>query len=99
MNLSRRELLTTFLGAPLALAACRESPRRFPDGEIVGQSAELGHILRENRTFQVPADNWETKRVAVIGGGIAGLSAAWQLKRSGVGIAPKSGGTANTNSF
>ncbi|MBL8180691.1 MAG: FAD-dependent oxidoreductase [Blastocatellia bacterium] len=84
MNLSRRELLTTFLGAPLALAACRESPRRFPDGDIVGQSAELGHILRENRTFQVPADNWETKRVAIIGGGIAGLSAAWQLRRDGV---------------
>jgi hypothetical protein len=82
MNLTRRELLTLFLGAPFAFAACRtDQQRTFPDGEIVGQSASLGHILREGRTFEVAADRWETKKAVIIGGGIAGLSAAWKFKK------------------
>lgn len=86
MNLTRRELLTTFLGAPFALAACGggASSRRFPDGEIVGQSASLGHKIREGGTFEVPAGNWQNLKVAIIGGGIAGLSAGWQLLKQGV---------------
>lgn len=86
MRISRRELLTTFLGAPFALMACRNPgvPERFPDGEIVGQNAALGHILREHRSFDVPQDNWRDVGVAIIGGGIAGLSAAWTLSKSGL---------------
>lgn len=80
MNLTRRELLTAFLGAPFALSACRTAPRTFPDGEIVGQNISLGHVLREDRDFDVPPDNWQTKKVAIIGGGIAGLTAAWEFK-------------------
>jgi len=81
-NWTRRELLTAFLGAPFALAACRENnSRRFPDGEIVGQSVELGHILRENRVFEVSAENWKDVKVAIVGGGVAGLSAAWKLRK------------------
>jgi hypothetical protein len=81
MRFTRREILTAFLGAPFALAACRPGGSvPFPDGEIVGQTVNLGHVLRENRIFEVPADKWETKRVAIIGGGIAGLTAAWKLK-------------------
>jgi hypothetical protein len=82
VNLTRRELLTIFLGAPFALAACELSdPRRFPEGEIVGQSVDLGHILRTNQNFEVPPDNWQAISTVIIGGGIAGLSAAWKLKR------------------
>jgi hypothetical protein len=83
VKLSRRELLTTFLGAPFALAACRDfsAPIRFPDGGIVGQNAQFGHVLRENRTFNVPSDNWRSIKVAIVGGGIAGLSAAWKLSK------------------
>ncbi|MEO7660071.1 MAG: NAD(P)-binding protein, partial [Pyrinomonadaceae bacterium] len=77
-----RELLASFLGSPLALVACGDvSTRKFPEGEIVGQNSSLGHVLRESRIFSVPADNWENTKVAIIGGGVAGLSAAWKFKK------------------
>src|SRR5688572_8890042 len=64
------------------MAACRDSSsRRFPDGEIVGQNVELGHLLREGRSFEVPVENWQTVKVAIVGGGVAGLSAAWKFTR------------------
>ena len=55
--------------------------RKFPDGEIVGQSVDLGHILRANNSFEVPPDNWQTINTAIVGGGVAGLTAAWKFKR------------------
>lgn len=72
-----------FLGAPFALAACRDSssPMHFPDGQIVGQNVSLGHVLREGNSFEVPPDNWRSVKVAIVGGGIAGLSAAWKLSK------------------
>jgi protoporphyrinogen oxidase len=83
VDLDRRELLTLFLGAPFAAAACRTGASRpSPVGEIVGQNADLGHILREDRNFTVPPDNWQTVRTVIVGGGIAGLTAAWRLKRA-----------------
>lgn len=84
MKFSRRELLITFLGAPLAAAACRSTPKDLPDGEIVGQSVSLGHVLREGRSFEVSPDNWRSAKIAIVGGGVAGLSAAWKLRRLGV---------------
>src|SRR5438270_13083228 len=101
--LSRRELLTIFLGAPFALNACKTSPAdAFPDGEIVGQSASLGHILRENRAFEVSSDNWQNVGTVIVGGGVAGLSAAWRLKREGhndfvlLELEKQAGGTARS---
>ncbi len=84
MNLSRRDLLTLFLGAPFAFAACRsDDSASFPEGEIIGQSVGIGHVIRENRTFEVAADRWENKKVVIVGGGIAGLTAAWKIKEAG----------------
>ena len=84
MNLTRREMLAAFLGAPFAAAACRTSTPAFPIGEIVGQDVSLGHVLREKRNFEVPQNNWQNVKVAVIGGGISGLAAAWKLKKEGL---------------
>ena len=82
MNFTRREILKSFLGLPIALAACQSDSNIISyDGEIVGASANLGHILRENRSFEVSENNWETVKVAIIGGGVAGLSAAWKLQK------------------
>lgn len=82
MKFTRREILTSFLGLPFALSACRSNSENFPsEGEIVGANVNVGHILRENRNIEVPTNNWENVEVAIIGGGAAGLSAAWKLQK------------------
>ncbi|MDQ3634762.1 MAG: FAD-dependent oxidoreductase [Acidobacteriota bacterium] len=81
---TRREILKSFLGLPLAIVACKNSqPINDFDGEIVGASNNIGHILRENRNFEVSATNWKDAKIAIVGGGIAGLTAAWKLKSKG----------------
>ncbi len=82
--LTRRDILKSFLGVPLAMAACNYDYEGIEiEGEIVGASDNIGHILREKRNWEVPAENWSDIGIAIVGGGIAGLSAAWSLKRSG----------------
>jgi protoporphyrinogen oxidase len=82
MTLTRREILKSFLGLPIALAACESnSAKNFPSGEIVGANVDVGHILRENRNAEVPAGNWENVKVAIVGGGIAGLTVGWKLQK------------------
>lgn len=86
VNFTRRDILKAFLGLPLASAACRRdaSSERI-GGRIVGASDGVGHILRTKRDFEVPADGWTETKVVIAGGGIAGLTAAWQLKREEFG--------------
>jgi hypothetical protein len=108
MKLTRREILKSFLGLPIALAACN-SRTDVPaiEGEIVGANVNVGHILRENRNFEVPSQNWETVRAAIIGGGAAGLSAAYKFQKENftdfllLELEDKIGGTARSgeNSF
>ena len=63
------------------MAACSTAPKKFPVGDIVGQNVDLGHLLRDGRNFEVPADNWQDVKVGIVGGGVAGLSAAWKLSK------------------
>ena len=76
--MNRRELLISFLGLP-ALASCRSTSSSLPDGEIVGASDVFGHRLRDGLQISVPSDRWTNIPVVIVGGGVAGLSAARRL--------------------
>ncbi len=81
---NRREILSAFLGLPFALAACRQSqPPPLPDGEIIGASDDFGHRLRDGLNIEIPADAWQQVPIVIVGGGVAGLTAAWRLLKSG----------------
>jgi len=90
--LSRRELLTAFLGAPLgaALSAGCSSENltaRAPlPGGFVEPSMKMGHALRSGPPSDGVFASAPTRnvRVAILGGGPAGLSAGWQLMRQGI---------------
>lgn len=77
MTISRRDLLTAFLGAPFAALACRERPPALPPGELVGTSHEVGHRLRGAPPPR--PERWESHDVVIVGAGVAGLAAAWRL--------------------
>ena len=97
---TRRDLLRTFLGLPAALAAgCGRAPA-LPPGDVVGAAVGPGHRLRDTTPPRPAADAWESVPVVIVGGGVAGLSAAWRLARAGfdrfvlLEIEPAPGGTA-----
>jgi phytoene dehydrogenase-like protein len=102
--MNRRELLAAFLGAPLALAACRsrEGAAALPEGEIVGASDGIGHLIRDGLRPEPPAEDWERAGVVVVGGGVAGLAAAWRFLKAGfedfvlLELEPAPGGTARS---
>ena len=82
--MNRREILAAFLGVPFALAACkREEVAPLPEGEIVGASDVFGHRLRDGLRVEVPADAWSNIPIVIVGGGVAGLTAAWRLRNQG----------------
>jgi hypothetical protein len=101
-DLSRRELLATFLGAPFAAMACRARAPQLPPGSLVGASHETGHRLRQGEPPQ--PSRWESHDVVIVGGGVAGLAAAWRLRAAGVRdvamfeLEPAMGGTSRSGS-
>jgi phytoene dehydrogenase-like protein len=77
----RRDFLAGISASGLLAACGSKSVPPLPPGILSGANDALGHRLRK-QDFPVPG---ETRRVAVAiaGGGIGGLSAAWKLARSG----------------
>jgi len=76
LKISRR----LFLSAALVGMSCKS--RRGPAGSLIDDGGTRGHRLRSPNASGARARN-ERKPVVIIGGGIAGLSAAWRLKQRG----------------
>ena len=87
-GIRRRDVLTTFLGASLAGLACkRAAPSPNLVGDLLAPNFARGHRLREPEIHARLAARdlpIEKVRVAIVGAGPSGLSAAWRLHRAGV---------------
>jgi hypothetical protein len=99
-QLDRRQMLAAMLGLPVVLSGCnaKDKPPQFT-GRIIGPTDKLGHRLRKDERPTPAADAWERIGVAIVGGGIAGLAAAWRLQKAGchdftlIEMEPRLGGT------
>ena len=79
----RRDFIASLAGVGLASVAGCGDPAKppLPPGELGGTSLEIGHRLRE--ASLPPPTETERISVLIIGAGIGGLSAAWELAKSG----------------
>ena len=78
---SRRRFLGLLRGAP-ALVGLTAKGQRPPAGGFVNDAFPLGHRIRDR--FRPPAPTrTETFPILIVGGGMAGLSAAWRLRKKG----------------
>jgi len=78
VTLSRRR----FLGTSAALVGLTSKTGRPVAGGFVDGSAPIGHRLRDHCAFPTPERAVRIPLV-IVGGGIAGLSAAWRLDKRG----------------
>ncbi len=83
---TRRDFVAMLLGAPLAAACGASANLAVPPGELVETGRLRGHAaLRDLASPGAPTPtHWRRHRVVVIGAGVAGLAAAWELRRRGV---------------
>ena len=82
-KLNRRQLLTALLGWQFANSVGCGTSNPRPAGELTHTRYDVGHLLRDGVESTFRPDNYESVGVTIVGGGIAGLSAAWRLRRAG----------------
>jgi hypothetical protein len=82
--LNRRRFLlgAAAAAATAALPSCLREATPAVQGELLGASFALGHRLRSGDL--PPATSERKTTVAIVGGGISGLSAGWKLAKAGV---------------
>lgn len=81
-ELSRREFLATLAVAPALVGLTQKSGSSISGG-FVDDNSSVGHALRDG-TAMARAKEQRRTSVAIVGGGIGGLSAGWQLDKRGV---------------
>ena len=81
---SRREFVAMLLGAPIAAGlGCGRGAPRIPPGALIDTGMARGHAIRDRAAAPV-VTQWRDHAVAIIGAGVAGLAAAWELRRRGI---------------
>jgi glycine/D-amino acid oxidase-like deaminating enzyme len=79
LKVDRREFLGLSSAAMVGLSLKSE---RAIAGSFVNESAQAGHLIRDRAGFPAPKRT-EKVPVVIVGGGIAGLSAAWRMRKRG----------------
>jgi glycine/D-amino acid oxidase-like deaminating enzyme len=74
-------IASRFIDAPALIGLSRKSGPRVTGG-WVNESAAVGHRIRDRASMAAPRRTVRVP-VVIVGGGVAGLSAAWQLDRKG----------------
>ena len=82
MAITRREFIAGVVAAPALVRLTRKAPRPIAGG-FVDDGMRLGHSLRDRSIAAQSAPERRRVPIAIVGGGIAGLSAAWELDRRG----------------
>src|SRR6202047_4800350 len=77
--MDRRKFLGLSSAALIGLSVKSDRPIA---GSFVNESVQTGHLLRDRTSFPAPT-HMEKVPVVIVGGGIAGLSAAWRLRKRG----------------
>lgn len=82
-KLNRRQILTALLGLQFANSVGCGNSNPPPAGELTHTRFDVGHLLRDGVDPSFRPETYEDVGVTIVGGGIAGLSAAWRLRRAG----------------
>lgn len=96
MRIGRRKFLRSTSAALAGLSLKTDRPIA---GTFVNDSFQMGHLLRDRASFPPPKRIVKVP-VVIVGGGIAGLSAAWRLRKRGfkdfvvLEMNPQAGGNA-----
>lgn len=89
--------------ASVVVGACGSRPPPV-ERMFVGQDPARGHLLRDGTIAAAPVSERVRCEVVVVGGGAAGMAAAWRLARAGttdvhvLELEPQPGGTARSGS-
>jgi glycine/D-amino acid oxidase-like deaminating enzyme len=83
LNATRRQFARQFVGGGCAaLAGMTAKAERRISGSFVNDTFARGHQIRDRAPVS-PASRQERIPLVIVGGGIAGLSAAWRLQKRG----------------
>ena len=81
-KLNRRQLLTAILGWQVANSVGCGTSKLPPAGELSHTRFDVGHLIRNGQAANLQPKTHESVGVTIVGGGVAGLAAAWRFKRA-----------------